>query len=375
MNFLDNSLLTVLLTLAATFLGLSIVVQVVQELYKYLRSSKGRAYQIALQDFLGSLAQELLRPGILPDVRVRGPMQLKRVRSKGMILPFKKEELASALERTAPAWIQRTLKQLNLEVDFQTGKPLSQSVSWEEYLKELGKVEQGTTGYWNAVEIAEFLREWEYTWHQESVDDNPEIKRIGTIKTKNSEVDAKQLLLAFRKRFLPFVENATENFSQLENNFEYTYGRANRRLTFIIALLIAFIFKFPINTLYQNAQETDPAAAIKLAETTMEIYNRQAEMPDSLIKENLELAKEIMTNTLEEQSNGKGIEYYSDWSSIPRLFSGDFTFLLYIFYCGITAIFLTFGAPFWNDIASALLRLQKGTTSAKKPASTEENNG
>lgn len=31
MNFLDNSLLTILLTLAATFLGLSIVVQ---ELYK-----------------------------------------------------------------------------------------------------------------------------------------------------------------------------------------------------------------------------------------------------------------------------------------------------------------------------------------------------
>ena len=89
MNFLDNSLLTILLTLAATFLGLSIVVQVVQELYKYLRSSKGRAYQIALQDFLGPLAHELLRPGVLPDIRVRGPMQLKRVRSKGMILPLK----------------------------------------------------------------------------------------------------------------------------------------------------------------------------------------------------------------------------------------------------------------------------------------------
>ena len=47
-----------------------------------------------------------------------------------------------------------------------------------------------------------------------------------------------------------------------------------RRLTFIIALLLTFIFNLPINVLYQNAQEVDPESAIKLAETTMEIYNR-----------------------------------------------------------------------------------------------------
>jgi len=88
MNILDNSLLTTLLTMAATFLGLSIVVQVIQELYKYLRSSKGRAYQLALKDFLGPLATELMRPGVLPDVRVRGPFQLMRIRPKGMILPL-----------------------------------------------------------------------------------------------------------------------------------------------------------------------------------------------------------------------------------------------------------------------------------------------
>jgi hypothetical protein len=373
MNFLDNSLLTVLLTLAATFLGLSIVVQVVQELYKYLRSSKGRAYQIALQDFLGPLAQELLRPGVLPDVRVRGPMQLKRVRSKGMILPFKKEELANALERTAPPWIQRTLKQLNLEVDFQTNKPLSKSVSWGEYLKELGKVEQGTTGYWNAVEIVEFLKEWEYTWHQETVDDNQEIKRIGTINPKNTEVDAKQLLLAFRKRFLPYVENANENFSQLGNNFEYTYGRANSRLTFIIALLLTFIFNLPINVLYRNAQQVDSESAIKFAETTLDIYSNQK---DSLLtKEDIELAKNIMRNTLELQKDKQNTKHFIDFSTIPNPFSGDYKFFLYLLYCFITAIFITFGAPFWNDIASALLRLQKGKSSVKNSSAPEVNNG
>lgn len=73
MDILDNSLLTVILTMAVTFLGLSLVVQVVQELYKYLRSTKARAYLQVLQDFLGPLSNELMRPGIVPDIRVRGP--------------------------------------------------------------------------------------------------------------------------------------------------------------------------------------------------------------------------------------------------------------------------------------------------------------
>ena len=43
MNILDNSLLTTLLALAATFLGFLIVVQVLQVLYIGLTRSKGRA--------------------------------------------------------------------------------------------------------------------------------------------------------------------------------------------------------------------------------------------------------------------------------------------------------------------------------------------
>jgi hypothetical protein len=383
MNSLDNSLLTVLLTLAATFLGLSIVVQVIQELYKYLRSSKGRAYQIALQDFLGPLALELLRPGVLPDVRVRGPLQLKRVRPEGMILPMKREELSKALERTSPSWIQKTLKQLEFEVGNQSNKSLTQSVSWEGFLKELGKVEQGTSGYWNAYEISEFLQEWKYDWQQEKLVDNPKVMRIGTLSPAKSTVDTKQLLSAFRKRFLPYVENAVENFSKLESNFEYTYSRANRRQTFIIAFLLSFIFYLPIDILYQNAQKLDPESAIKLAETTMGIYedniekpdSLNSEKPDSLIQKNLELAKQILTERLKDQSTESGLEYFSDWSAFSDIFSGDFRLFLYLFYCGITSIFLTFGAPFWNDIASALLRLQKGTTSAKSPTSSEVTSG
>jgi hypothetical protein len=139
----------------------------------------------------------------------------------------------------------------------------------------------------------------------------------------------------------------------------------------------------PIDILYQNAQKLDPESAIKLAETTMGIYkdniekpdSLNSEKPDSLIQKNLELAKQILTETLKVQSTESGLEYFSDWSAFSDIFNGDFRLFLYMFYCGITSIFLTFGAPFWNDIASALLRLQKGTTSAKSPTSSEVSNG
>lgn len=373
MNFLDNSLLTVLLTLAATFLGLSIVVQVVQELYKYLRSSKSRAYLISLQDFLGPLAQELLRPGVLPDIRIRGPMQLKRVRSKGMVLPFKQDELASALERTAPPWIQRTLEHLNMEAKFQKDKPLPPSASWEKFLKELGNSEKGAIGYWNAFEIAEFLKEWEYDWQQETLKDNSEIKRIGTLTFKNTTLDAKQLLTAFRKKFLSYVENANQNFSKFEKNFEYTYTRANRRQTFIIAILITIIFNLPIDLLYRNAQQVDSEAAIKFAETTLEIYQTQKDT--ILIKEDVEMAKEIMRNTLTLQKAKQNTKYLINFAAIPDPLAGDFKFFIYLLYCLITAVLITFGAPFWNDIASALLRLQKGKSSEKSSPSTEVDHG
>lgn len=362
MNLLDNSLFTVVLTLAATFLGLSIVVQVVQELYKYLRSSKGTAYQKALQDFLGPLAFELMRPGVIPDIRVRGPIQLKRVRPKGRILPLKQDELADALERTAPPWIQRTLKQLKMEVEFQDKGPDILSNSWEEFQSDLGKTEQGALGFWNAYEIAEFLsKEWKFSWQPVQGKDPTIIQQIGTLSPPSGKVDAKKLLLSFRKKFLPHVENAVNKFPQLEKNFEYTYGRANRRLTFVIALLIAFVFNFPINVLYENAQKIDPATAANLAEKMIDVYDQQIALPDSLLGENLTLANQIITETLKEQSDTNVVQYYSDWSSIPKMFTGDFRFLLYLFYCGITAVFLTFGAPFWNDIASSLLRLQKGS--------------
>ena len=140
MNILDDSLLTTILTLAATFLGLSIVVQVIQELYKYLRSSKAKVYEVALIDFFRLLAHELLQPSFLLDILIGDSMQIMKVRSKSWIFLFNKEERSYSLERSAPPWIDQTLNKLNYKVDCQSDNFIACSISLEEYLNELGKV-------------------------------------------------------------------------------------------------------------------------------------------------------------------------------------------------------------------------------------------
>lgn len=385
MDILNNSQLSILLTLATYFLALSIVVQVIQELYKYLRSSKGRAYKKALLDYLGSMCSQIFSAGVLSNLRVRGPMQIRRVSPKGQILPLSKEDLSKAIERTSPPWIQRTLNLLKLEVSYKSGKPLDKSSSWNSFLKELGKVEHGTTGYWNVYEIAEFLRSMGHEWKEPEIDEKTKIKSIGKLKVKDSDLNANELLINFKKKFIPHLDEALDNYTQFESNFQYTYTRANRRQTFIFSLLLSFIFCLPINVLYQKAQRIDSESAIKLAESTMEIYenniqtpdslNSEAQVSDSLVSTNLNLIKQIMTETINNNSNQSGLTYFNDWSSFIDIFKGDFRLIKYLFYCLITSIFLTFGAPFWNDIASALLRLQKGTTSKKISSSSEVSNG
>lgn len=378
MNLLDNSLLTVLLTLAATFLGLSLLVQVIQELYKYVRSSKLRAYQNALQDFLGPLAYELRRPGVLSDVRVRGPFQFKRVRPKGMILPLKREELISAIERTAPLWIQRTLNQLKLEVKLQDSNKSEMSNSFKEFLDELGKVEEGTTGYWNALEITNFFHKQILNQSKEFLPDKTN-KFVGKLSYEGV-IDAKQLLITFSKRFLPHADEASEKHSQFENNFEYTYARSNRRLTFVFAFLIAFFLNYPIDELYKKALETDSATAIKLAESAIELYSKKLdadslESQDSLLEKKLEMADEIINSVVRKEKSRQNVDYIINQQFVKALLLDVKLLLRYLFGCIVTAVFITFGAPFWNDLASALLRLQKGKTPRSNSSNGERENG
>ena len=116
-----DTVLTPLLAMTAWFLGLSILVQVLQEMWKFITSSKSRAFEEALSDFLGPFVIGRLRQD--PLLAVRGPFQFKRVGIAGRILPLNADDLVGSLEKSAPEW-QRLLKRaLDFEAAVQMSGP------------------------------------------------------------------------------------------------------------------------------------------------------------------------------------------------------------------------------------------------------------
>ena len=138
----NSALFSILIALAATFLGLSVLVQVIQEIYKHLTSSKSRAFNQVLRDFLGPWIAQLYRPGVIPDLVVRGPFQFFRRRPGGRLLPLSKDDLIKALERTAPDWHRQALKYLRMKVKLQGDREKAPSPSWNTFLKGLALAEK-----------------------------------------------------------------------------------------------------------------------------------------------------------------------------------------------------------------------------------------
>jgi len=379
MPLLESPFISTLLALAATFLLLAVLVQIIQELYKYLTSSKSRAYAIVLKDFLGPWAEELLRPGIFPDPTVRGPFKWVRIRPRGKILPMNKGDLVAAMESTAPQWVQRVLSQLNLESEMQSGKPDAASASWERLLVQIGQVERGTSGFLTASEIAGFLETWKHTWTRSNFDsEKPARKRrtqseqvsshpenIGTLVAPD-RFDAARITKAFRQQFLRHVDTAAERFPVLEENYEYAYQRRNMRHSFLIAFLLALACNLPFDSLYMKASGLSIEQASKLAEQAL-AFDEQSKK-DSLpvtdqeaINRLLESGRSALAAVNPEANNLGRVNYLVDYEFLSRLWGdGWWSILRYLFGCLVTAFLLSFGAPVWNDFTSTLLRLQKG---------------
>jgi hypothetical protein len=378
MPLLESPFISTLLALAATFLLLAVLVQIIQEFYKFLTSSKSRAYTIVLKDFLGPWANELLRPGAFPNTQLRGPFQWVRLRPKGKTLPMEKQDLVAAMEGTSPMWVQRILSQLNIEVDMQAGKPDAPSASWSELLKQLGNVERGASGFMTASEIAGFLETWEHVWDRPDLDEQRTVRKRGVATANNAgrlvkvgevtapdRIDAERTLKAFRRRFLSHVDAVADRFPVLEDNYEYAYQRRNMRHSFMIALLVALACNLPFEQLYLKASGLSVEQATKLAEQALALETQARK--DSLVGEDretitrlLSVGKEALATVGSGSQNLGGVNYIVDWKFIISLWDGGvWEILRYVFGCLVTAFLVSFGAPIWNDITSILLRVQK----------------
>lgn len=371
MPIFNASLLNILLGIAATFLGLAVLVQVFQEIYKFLTSSRSRAYTKVLVDFLGPWATQLMRPSPLLDMQVSGPFQIRKLRPRGILLPMNQEGLVNALERTAPHWIQRTVAQLKFECKLQGDKKGKTSPEWTNFLEELGEVEKGAPGYWNAHEVAQFLSIWGH-----KINRPKNGSKVGKISAPKEVISA-DILVAFRRKFLAHVENVNEHFPQLENNLQYAYRRRNLRQTFTFAFIIAVMFNLPFERIYHAASKASPEETVAVAERTIELYEGQMDgfsQDDSLAAEkHLTLARGILDESLISLSGDNVLaDYLVDREDIIGLSEKKVESILrFIFGCLLTALLVSFGAPFWNDIVKSVLRIKQ----SKRPGTGNTGKG
>ena len=370
MSFINSPIFTTLLGFASYMLGLAILVQIFQEVYKYITSSKSKAYSKALTDFLGPWAIQLLRGNF--GLTTRGPFQWKWLRPKGIILPLNKKQLISSLEKTSPYWVSQANKLLKQEVKEQGDMAKAPSTAWVELLKELGEVEKGAFGYWNAFEIVKWLKQKDHNLVKSA---KPDV--IGLI-TPPKTFKASDLLASFQEKFLPHIQEAGEHFTQYQKNFEFTYKRRNLRQTFIIALIFSLGFQLNVGRIYRKAESMSPKEALALAESYVQLYEQLDKEKVLSLDEVEKKIKEMKVQFLKDSSMQTKQDSIKDilvrwWEDVKSMATPPIIGLLrYLFECLVTTLLICFGAPLWNDIVSIFFRLQKGKT--KRQVIPEEEN-
>jgi len=396
--FQGSSLFNIVLGMAASLLALSILIQILQEFYKFLFKSKSAAYKKVLYNLIGSQAAFLWKAPETADYRVRGPWDIFRRKPGGILQPLAKEQLAKALTRAAPYWVTRTLEQIQQEKAGSSGA--AESTTWKAFLIRLGQAEKGTTGFGTAREIAILLKEFGHKWEKED-------SRIGEISLSKT-MDMAKLEQALRHRFLPQVEKAIRDFDLIDRNLEYTYKRRNMRQTFVLGLLVALVMSYPAQDIYQRAAALTNEETVALTEQVLDVYESRQAIDSSEAGNSASAERDIkQLNALLDLLNGRlgitGTETTqkvvavsdstdapvdpasvteetgpADWGTVEiPLLKKEFWkkkplgWLSYILGCLATAVLLSFGAPFWNDIAKSVLNYKKSMARRPTPATAD----
>jgi len=372
---LSSTTITVCLGIAASYLIFSVFVQTVQEVYKYLTNSKGRAYGNALEDFVGPLARQLSAPGVMPGLRARGPFQLIRLSPAGIGLPLNKAQLIAGLERTAAPTIRQALDALTFEAGLQNGKPDAPSPAFNGFLASLGRFVPANP---TAQAVAVFLGTWCPGMIQ--LPSGTPVSSFGGV------IDASKVLEAFRRKYLSHVDKAAAEFPQFTSNFEHVYKRRNLRQTFIIAFAVAYVFQLPFQYIYDNARQMSPQQAESLANQAMTLFTNGAatnfgsalatgagtNQPASPRPASASAAAasqgsplNAVTNqalvfaTNEMQLAYAALQGISQNNILTPQWRPEKDSIKFVLGCLISALLVSFGAPLWNDLASYFLNAQK----------------
>lgn len=374
-SLLSAPALDALLAVAAMFLGLALVVQVVQEIYKFLSSSKAKSYHKVLRDFFGPWIERLYEAGPAAHLQVRGPFQFLRSRPTGVLLPLSKEDLLQAMDVVAPGWLGYTLEGLKSEQRLQAGRPAAPSPQFEEMVGNLRAAAEGAAGGLDARKMLDFLGAW-------AAEPAVSEAAAGGPDETPAAIDAARLIEAFHREFYPDRVRADREFGQLTRNFEHAYQRRNLRQTFVLGLLVAVVLDMPFDELWRRASAMSPEEAIGLAETMLEAHDRIAAEDTEGAERTLEdLTGELkrLTSALNPDSAAAATPLHqrglvkigsffraADEGAPAR--RGPLGLLEFLGNCLVTALLISFGAPFWHRLSEALLAVRKPA----RPAAAEE---
>jgi hypothetical protein len=343
-----GSILAPFVALTAMLLGISLLVQVLQELWKFSTSSKAIAFENALNDFIGTWAAAHLRQNT--TIAVRGPLQFRRVSKAGHVLPIDKDNLVAALEQASPAWYRLIDQALQFEASLQGGSLGEASPKLTELLDNLDSEVKSARPSTQALEMHNFLSTWE----------------IG----KTGAFDAAKARLAVRVHFFGHLAPLELHYDRLMQNFQYMYERRNLRQTFTWALAIALLFNLPLGSMYRRAAAMSLADALALSEKAQAMHVEDSKLEseraqgagsasDSDLKTLQEREQRIRAVADEAFQVSSGGSIPTDVRSLVADLRANLRSLSFLVGCLLTAILVSCGAPFWYDISTALYRIAK----------------
>ena len=368
---------------ASILFATAILVQIIEEIYKYLWSSKSKAYQKVLVDHLGTYARVIIDQASLGTTGTRGPFSIGRLFSKPHLQPLNVEEMGKALVKTLPTWVQLTLEKLENEITIQGGVSRTASPQWKEFLQILGESRKGAPGSFVTEQIVKLLKDWGHS--VTPIDGKPEL--TGTI-TPPENFDARMIKDHVFGSMASYVKDAIGKHAAFEKNFDYTYTRRIWRHTIIISVIACLLLNLRIDHLIKYSAAADPESNVEYALAITHVYDSLNTRDSNQTVEKLEPALKDVYSKMAQQPGLFGADSTNIglrvWTSVglspnsyltrnanlttppnsneqvkPVQYASFVEYCYSFLFCCLSALLVSAGAPIWNDIVSALIGLKK----------------
>lgn len=226
---MDEALGPVLVVLA-----ISVLTQSFQEAHKYLTRSRAKTFEKALGDYFGPWTERVIDQGRITDLQARRPFQIRRVSPRGETVPFDRETVLVALERSLTPWLLRVSRGIRAAP---ADSPGGAAVLRRELLLVAEEAE---------VELRRSSRAASEA--RNGSEARTELGAILDFVRGLSEVDDLQPKSAqrlFYRTFAPHLLRVADEYDQFLRVFEHSYRRRNRRQTLTIGIVGCALFNAP----------------------------------------------------------------------------------------------------------------------------------